>query len=143
MRGHCLCGTVEFKIDASSLRLYRCHCSLCRRQSGTASNLATIVPNSKFHWLAGQDKIASWQKTSGFRSDFCSSCGSPVPNPLRTLDRMWVPAGLLDSHAQLSLAADIHLGSKADWDAMGPAGMQHEELPELRAFLGLLEGDEA
>lgn len=110
MRGQCLCGAVAFEVDASSLKLYRCHCSLCRRQSGTASSLATIVPNSQFQWLAGQDKITSWKMESGFRSDFCSACGSPVPNPLRTTNKTWVPAGLFGPQANLSVAADIYLG---------------------------------
>ena len=138
MLGRCLCGAVEFNVSGSSLKLYRCHCSLCRRQSGTASSLAAIVANPQFEWLAGRDKITSWQMESGFRSDFCCACGSPVPNPLRTTNRMWVPAGLLDPQANLSVAADIYLGSKADWDPTQPAGMQHDELPDPHVFLSVL-----
>ena len=141
MRGQCLCGAVAFEVNASSLKLYRCHCSLCRRQSGTASSLATIVPNSQFKWLAGRDKVTCWEMESGFRSYFCSACGSPVPNPLRTTNNMWVPAGLLDPHASLSVAADIYLGSKADWDPTQPAGMQHDELPDRHVFLSVLRSE--
>jgi hypothetical protein len=141
MRGHCLCGTVQFEVDATSLSLYRCHCSLCRRQSGTASNLATIVSKSKFRWLAGEDKISSWQKPSGFRSDFCSVCGSTVPNQLRTSNKTWVPAGLLDEDANLSVVADIYLGSKATWDTTVPTGLQHEASPEFKPFLDHLRSE--
>lgn len=141
MRGQCLCGSVVFEVNAASLKLYRCHCSLCRRQSGTASNLATIVSDSQFRWLAGQDKISSWQKASGFRSDFCSICGSPVPNPLRATHKTWVPAGLLDEGASLSIVADVYLGSSATWDPTLPTGVQYEELPEFKEFLGLLRGE--
>lgn len=138
MRGHCLCATVQFEVDATSLKLYRCHCSLCRRQSGTASNLATIVPNSQFRWLAGKDKISSWQKPSGSRSDFCSVCGSTVPNQLRASDMTWVPAGLLDQDENLSVVADIYLGSSASWDPTVPTGLQHDALPEFTTFLDQL-----
>jgi hypothetical protein len=141
MRGQCICGAVAFEVNASSLKLYRCHCSLCRRQSGTASSLATIVPNSQFKWLAGQDKITSWRMESGFRSDFCSACGSPVPNPLRTTNNTWVPAGLLEPQANLRVAADIYLGSKADWDPTHPAGMQHDELLDPHVFLSMLHSE--
>ncbi|HXJ35269.1 MAG TPA: GFA family protein [Candidatus Eisenbacteria bacterium] len=141
MRGQCLCGAVVFEVNASSLKLYRCHCSLCRRQSGTASSLAAIVPNSQFRWLVGQDRISSWKKGGGFRSDFCSICGSPVPNPLRTTHNTWVPAGLLDREASLSVVADIYLSSRAAWDPTQPTGVQHEELPEFKVFLGLLRGE--
>lgn len=141
MRGQCLCGAVAFEVNASSLKLYRCHCSLCRRQGGTASSLAAIVPNAQFQWLSGQHKIASWQKEGGFRSDFCFACGSPVPNPLRTTNKMWVPAGLLDPKAKLSVAADIYLGSMADWDPTQAAAIQHDELPDLNVLLSVLHGE--
>jgi hypothetical protein len=141
MRGQCLCGAVAFEVNATSLKLYRCRCSLCRRQSGTASSLAALVPNSQFQWLAGQDRITSWQLKSGFRSDFCSACGSPVPNPLRTTNMTWVPAGLLEPQASLSVAADIYLGSKADWDPTQLAGLQHDELPDSNVFLSVLHSE--
>ena len=143
MRGQCLCNTVAFEIDAASLRLYRCHCSLCRRQSGTGSNLATIVPSKMFRWLCGEDKIASWQKESGFRSDFCSVCGSPVPNPLRSTSKTWIPAGLLEAQARVEVVADIYVASRADWDPSLPIGAQFDELPEFKEFLALLHGGAA
>jgi len=41
------------------------------------------VRSEQFVWITGQELISSYIKPSGFRSDFCRSCGSPVPNPLR------------------------------------------------------------
>jgi hypothetical protein len=141
MRGQCLCGTVAFEVDAPSLRLYRCHCSLCRRQSGTASNLAALVSSQQFRWLCGQDKVSSWTKTTGFRSDFCARCGSPVPNPLRTTSMFWVPAGSLDEPASLHVVADIYTASKASWDSSQPIGGQFLELPPFKEFRALLHGE--
>ena len=141
MRGQCLCGTVAFEVDAASLGLYRCHCSLCRRESGTASSLAALVPRAQFRWLCGQDKVASWQKTTGFRSDFCATCGSPVPHPLRTTSEVWVPAGLFDEPASLQVVADIYMASKASWDPSQPIGGQFLELPAFTEFLALLHGE--
>lgn len=138
MRGQCLCGTVIFEINAPSLRLYRCHCSLCRRQSGTESNLATIVSNQQFRWLSGEDRIASWRKDSGYRSDFCTVCGSPVPNPLRSTPNTWIPAGLLEAQARLKVVADVNLASRAAWDSSVPIGVQFDEFPEFNEFIALL-----
>ncbi|MFO1280871.1 MAG: GFA family protein [Burkholderiales bacterium] len=138
MRGHCLCGAVAFEVDADSLKLYRCHCSLCRRQSGTASNCAAVVPNDRFRWLAGEGSIRSWRKTTGFRSDFCAECGSPVPNALRGLPAVWVPAGLLDEPVDLEIVADFHLSSRASWDETVPPGLRFDEIPELEEFFDLL-----
>jgi hypothetical protein len=131
MRGRCLCGKIEFEIEGSCFKLYQCHCSLCRKQSGSSSNTATIAANAKFRWLRGAEHISSWVKDSGFRSDFCSSCGSPVPNPLRSTPYHWVPAGLLEDGGRLEIVAHFCLSSKASWD---PAVLQEacfEEMPDF------------
>lgn len=138
MRGTCLCGQVEFELVGAIPKLYQCHCSLCRKQGGSTSNTATIVAAQDFRWLAGQDHISSWVKATGFRSDFCSKCGSPVPNPLRDSPYFWVPAGLLDNDAKLEIAAHIFVASKAPWDKIASTGLQFETMPALSEFLEVL-----
>lgn len=138
MRGQCLCGQIEFEIGGAIPKLYQCHCSLCRKQGGSASNTATIVAARNFRWLAGEEHISSWAKETGFRSHFCSMCGSPVPNPLRNTPYFWVPAGLLGEDAELEVVAHLHVGSKAPWDTIALPGIQYETMPELSEFLEFL-----
>jgi hypothetical protein len=47
MRGNCLCGAVEFEIVGELRRLYQCHCSLCRKQSGSTSNSSLLIESEK------------------------------------------------------------------------------------------------
>ena len=141
MRGKCLCGLVGFEVVGTIPYLYQCHCSLCRKQGGSSSNTATIIGSEHFRWLAGQAHIASWVKYTGFRSDFCSQCGSPVPNPLRSTPYYWVPAGLLDEKGQLAIAVHLFVGSKASWDVIALPGKQYETTPGLSEFLRLLHSD--
>lgn len=142
MRGKCLCGLVEFEVVGTFPRLYQCHCSLCRKQGGSSSNTATIVGAENFRWLSGQEHISSWVKDTGFRSDFCSKCGSPVPNPLRSTPFYWVPVGLLDNEQQLEIAAHLFVGSKALWDVIASQGTHYETAPELSEFISLLHSDD-
>lgn len=135
MRGKCLCGMVEFEIVGVVPKLYQCHCSLCRKQGGASSNTAAIVANENFTWLRGQDHISSWVKDTGFRSDFCSNCGSPVPNLLRNKPYYWVPAGLLEGDVPLQVSAHFFVGSKASWDVIASPGTQYETMPELSELL--------
>jgi hypothetical protein len=58
--GSCLCGHVQFEIAVEAPKLYQCHCSLCRKQSGTSSNAATFVDKNLFSWLQGQAGITSF-----------------------------------------------------------------------------------
>lgn len=143
MRGHCLCGGIEFEISGSDFKLYQCHCSLCRRQGGSSSNTATIVPADRFRWLRGAEHISSWTKASGFRSDFCSSCGSPVPNPLGGTPYVWVPAGLLDDGGTLQIVAHLCLDSKAEWDSALAPGACYAGLPDLEQFIASLQARDA
>lgn len=141
MRGKCLCGSVEFEVIGNFPRLYQCHCSLCRKQGGSLSNTATIVSAENFRWLSGAEHISSWVKDTGFRSDFCSKCGSPVPNPLRSTSYYWVPIGLLDDEQKLQIAAHVFVGSKASWEVISQQGVRYETIPELSEFIALLHAD--
>ena len=138
MRGKCLCGKVEFELVGALPLLYQCHCSLCQKQGGSTSNTATIIAKEHFRWLAGQEIISSWVKDTGFRSDFCSNCGSPVPNPLRNSPYYWVPAGLLENAGHLAVGAHVFVGSKAPWDIIPSTGAQYETSLESLDFIRLL-----
>ena len=96
MIGKCLCGEIQFEIKGETPNLLQCHCSLCRKQSGSSANAATFVHESKFAWKSGMDKVTYFKNDTGFSSNFCSICGSPVPNQLRDTDKYWIPAGLLE-----------------------------------------------
>lgn len=143
MHGHCLCGQVEFEIEGEHFKLYQCHCSLCRKQGGSLSNAATLVQNEKFQWICGVELISSWTRESGFRSDFCSVCGSPVPNPLRNLPYFWIPAGLLEGNGELEIVAHLCVASKASWDSAPLQGVCYDELPNLSPFIALLQAVDA
>lgn len=116
MQGECLCGEVRFEIDGDLPNLYQCHCSLCRKVTGSSANAATLVRLADFRWVSGQDRISSFQKTTGYRSDFCSVCGSPVPNQLRNTDLVWVPAGLLEGDFESEISVHLHRSSSASWE---------------------------
>ncbi len=137
MRGRCLCGQVEFEILGADPRLYQCHCSLCRKQSGSAASAGAIIAKENFRWLSGHDGISSWVADTGFRSHFCSNCGCPVPNPFSTA-YFWVPAGLLDHAGPLEIAVHLFVGSKASWDMVSSSGIKFETMPELSRVLELL-----
>jgi hypothetical protein len=135
----CLCGQVEFEIVGDIPNFYQCHCSLCRKQSGSISNTATIVESENFRWLTGREKITSWVNDNGYRADFCEKCGTPVPNPLGSAPYVWVPAGLLGDEVQSTIVAHLYVGSKAAWDKISLPGKQYETMPDLANILSLLQ----
>ena len=138
MRGVCLCGGIEFEVLPPVPRLYRCHCSLCRKQGGSSSNASLVIPAHQLRWISAQDLVRSYIKPTGFRSDFCSLCGSPVPSQLRSSSLVWVPAGLLEGGDALEVGAHLFLGSRASWDQLPSSGARYETAPPFRELMALL-----
>ncbi len=132
LKGQCNCGAVRFTITTELSDVIICHCSICRRATGSNGIAVVIVDNDNFEWTSGEELIRSWQKPdSDWQIEFCSQCGSPVPG-VNDESRMFVPAGLIDDHsAPLHVAHHIWVGSKAQWDEIGDDGRCH-----LEAFEG-------
>lgn len=138
IHGQCLCGTVRFKFDMEELAAYQCHCSLCRKASGSAYTTTLMVTERHFVWLSGWEKISSCSKESGYRVAFCSCCGSPVPNRFRDLPLYSVPLGSLDDAHEVKIVAQIFWGSKAEWEKADLQGKKYSEMPSLGEMLQLL-----
>ena len=127
IRGSCLCGGVTFELTGKTTDIGMCHCSKCRKVSGVASNAELMVSREGLKWLTGEDGIRKFQLPSGWRTWFCSTCGSPLPKMHPSGGAYWVPAGLLDSDPGVKVAGHIFVGSKAAWDEIAGSGPQHVE----------------
>ncbi len=125
--GSCLCGAVSFEIDGHTSDLYQCHCSVCRKATGS-SGISVFLTNGKaFRWLTGTQSIQLFKTSSGYRSVFCKICGSRLPDPNPDQTTFWIPAGLINqTHIPNKVAAHIYVGSKASWDKIGDSGIQHQ-----------------
>ncbi len=130
LRGSCLCGGVAFDIEGKVGPIGQCHCSKCRKVSGTDGNAVFYASASSFRWLRGQDLIRQFfvPDGNGWASSFCGTCGSPVPLIDREQTKYFVPAGLLDDDpGHRGYAAHIFVGSKAPWVELKDGAPQFEE----------------
>lgn len=132
--GSCLCESVKFSVAAGSLNLYQCHCSVCRKVSGSASGTALFVRKASFAWLGRQEQVGVFRRESGYSVHFCSTCGSPLPHEFMG-EYVWVPAGLLDADAAGNITAHLHVGSKAEWEPMPLGGVHFPDSPTLDELL--------
>jgi len=138
MQGSCLCGEIVFDVSGPIPALYQCHCSLCRKQTGASANTAMAVNSNQLFWLSGQHLISTYKRVSGFVSNFCSVCGSPVPNQIGSYKFTCVPAGLLEETVGLSVAAHMYVESKAAWEVQPIAGKCFGEESSLAEIVGYL-----
>ena len=137
LEGSCLCGGVRFAVDGPIRGIGQCHCSLCRKASGTNGTMVFVVPAAGFRWLEGEDRILTWKLRETYSSVRCRRCGSPVPASFDG-KHVWVPPGLMDDALDSRLALHHHVASKADWDVID------EDLPHYDAYppVEVVFGDE-
>lgn len=126
--GACNCGAVQFEVDAALSGVYVCHCSICRRSTGSNGIAVVVVDNDRFRCVSGREHIVTWKKPqSHWQTWFCGICGSRVPGE-NDATRMFVPAGAITQGGEgLKVIHHIWVGSKAPWDVIGDAGQQHTE----------------
>ena len=65
LTGGCLCGGVRYEIDEELVSASYCHCTRCRRRTGTgASPEARIVPGS-LRIVQGDELVREWRSEGG------------------------------------------------------------------------------
>lgn len=124
--GACNCGAVAFEVSAELAAIFVCHCSICRRATGSSGIAVVVIDNDAFRWTCGEDQIATWRKPGAdWQTWFCRVCGSTLPGA-NDESRMFVPAGLISEGGDaLKVAHHVFVDSKAVWDEIGDAARQH------------------
>jgi hypothetical protein len=125
--GGCLCGAVRFGLTEKLAPVGFCHCSKCRRVSGTGSNAVLNVRGDRFAWIFGEDRLKHYALPSGWSTVFCGDCGCPMPQATPDGGRLFVPAGALDGDPALAIAGHIFVGSKPAWVAICDDAPRFEE----------------
>lgn len=130
--GTCNCGGVVFEITNQIKEVYFCHCSICRRNTGSNGIAVVITGNENFRWVKGEEQIKRWVKPNhDWETSFCTNCGSSLPGK-NDDSSMYIPAGILpEGNEKLKISHHIWVGSKAVWDEIAEHGVQH-----LEAFSG-------
>jgi len=115
--GSCLCGSVRFEVSGDFDRFFMCHCSRCRKGSGSAHGANLFSSTARLAWLAGADKVRTFRvEGTRFQRSFCIDCGCALPRQSADGKLLVVPAGSLDSDVALRPNAHIFIASRANWD---------------------------
>jgi len=115
--GGCLCGNVRFKLTGPFSHFHFCHCSRCRKATGSAHATNIFGKADSIHWVQGVDLIKRFDlpEAKQFSRCFCSLCGSPVPHQSRGTDLLIIPAGSLDEAPGILPQDHIFWSSRAEW----------------------------
>ncbi len=131
VRGACLCGAVRFSVTGRFVHFVLCHCSRCRKGSGSAHAANLFAPGARIEWLAGEAHVRRFElpDTRHLRQ-FCDRCGAPMPAHHPAAGAVVVPAGCLDDPLPMGPDLKIFCADRAGWvDAMAAAA-RFDGLPE-------------
>lgn len=115
--GSCLCGAIKVELKGAISHIIHCHCSLCRKNSGTAYATNGFINTSEFTVIDPSNKLGFYEFKAGKKRHFCSVCASPIyssnaENPAQLRIRL----GLIDSPISERPMSHNFMSSKANWD---------------------------
>lgn len=127
--GSCLCGEVRYAVDGSFDRFYLCHCSHCRKDTGSAHAANLFSSTAKLSWLSGQSSITTFQLPhTRYARSFCAICGSALL--FADAHMTVVPAGSLDQDIRIAPDGKIFTASRATWDHDLHTARNYDSFPE-------------
>ena len=134
MRATCLCAGIQIEITGRLGPVVYCHCSRCRKASGTAFGANADVRRKYWAWVSGEELVREFESSPGVFRAFCQKCGSPIysrreatPHSLR------LRLGLLDQDPGRRSLAHFWVGSGAGWFQISDDLPQFESGPEEHA----------
>ncbi|MCF8069655.1 MAG: GFA family protein [Desulfobacterales bacterium] len=116
-KGSCLCGQVSYEAEIKNYEFYLCHCSRCRKITGSAHVSSLYLPSDQFDWISGEDLLVRYDidEDETFSNCFCKICGSSVPYEYHPEKHMIIPAGTLDEEPDVKPDCNIFWASRAGW----------------------------
>lgn len=119
--GRCQCGAVRFRVTEPAVRLYHCHCSMCRRCHGAMFGTYAVVHKEHLVIERGADNLSVFESSPGTRREFCKTCGCQLfaDEDKRPQYRLYTPATADGSPGHKpGMERHIYVGSKAAWYAI-------------------------
>lgn len=121
--GGCLCGAVRYESSAEPLMTVACHCTHCRKQSGSAFSMNIGVPSDSV--TVTGDSLTVYEDTGAsgmpILRKFCNRCGSPILSDVTAAEGLYfIKVGTLDDSDWIEPGAEIWCDSKAGWGTLDP-----------------------
>ena len=123
--GGCLCGGVRFEVSGRLGPAVLCHCSQCRRASGSAFAANASVRAEALRVCAGAELVREFEASPGAFRAFCGRCGSPLYARMEAWPALRrVRLGTFDADPGARPQAHVHVASRALWDALAGDGLE-------------------
>jgi hypothetical protein len=127
LAGKCLCGAVQYSVADECACAVNCHCSNCRRATGSAFKPFASIERDKLRLTKGADGVMIFGEEQGHDAH-CKVCGSLLYSVVRDGTFVHVPMGTLVDDPGIRPGKHIYAGPKAPWFTITDDLPQYEEL---------------
>ncbi|WP_108260149.1 GFA family protein [Mangrovicoccus ximenensis] len=112
LEGRCMCGAVKLTVRPKAPELHACHCSSCRRWTGSAFVEFDVAPQD----LAVEGPVKSRVSSNWAERAWCDDCGSVLWYHLTVPGQEYyaVSAGLFPNSGGFELTKEIYIDRKPD-----------------------------
>ena len=114
LAGTCVCGAVRYEVADSFRYACNCHCSQCRRATGSAFKPLAGVERKHFSLVAGAHNLLTLG-TELNHDARCAACGSLLYSMVREGEWVHVAMGSLLDDPTIRPTEHIFVASKAPW----------------------------
>ncbi len=114
LAGKCFCGAVQYEVADAFLYAMNCHCSNCRRTTGSAFKPFAGIEREKLTVTQGADGLLIYGDDNAHDAH-CSKCGSLLYSVVRDGAYVHVTMGTLGDAPSIRPTHHIFVGSKAPW----------------------------
>jgi hypothetical protein len=127
IEGGCLCGQSRYVVTALP-RVHYCHCTMCRRATGSAFAVLAWIPAKHLQWL---DRGGPCERRSSpiARRGFCRHCGTPLTLAYDGTEEVALHAGTLDQPDRFAPGYHYGAESRLIWVDCG-SGLPAEQTRE-------------
>ena len=109
--GRCLCGAVQWRLNAHPLAINACHCIDCKKTTGATHVIMLIAPNESFSY-SGETQAYRKRADSGRELDIqrCAECGTRIfHRNLASNALVFIAAGTLDDSSWAMPTSHIYV----------------------------------
>ena len=126
LAGKCYCGAVQYAVADEFLYAANCHCSNCRRTTGSAFKPFAGIERDKLRLVEGAGGLMIYG-TENANNTHCRACGSLLFSVVQDGAKVHVAMGTLVDDPTIRPSKHLFVGSKAPWFTIADDLPQREE----------------
>ena len=116
LEGGCLCGAVRWTAEGAPKAVHHCHCSMCRRWTGSAFATLAWFARDAVRWT---DTPAAYRSSPIAVRTHCGLCGTPLSLAYNSRNDLALAVGSFDAPEAVTPTHRYGVESRIRWADIG------------------------